>query len=60
MPLRILTQNLYNGRADPESLIRALDEYRPDIVAVQELAPNASRLLEAWGDNGLLNARNLR
>ncbi len=57
MPLRILTQNLYNGRAEPESLARALDEHRPDIVAVQELATNAARVLESWGHNGLLDPR---
>ena len=58
MPLRILTQNLYNGRAEPGSLTRALEEHRPDIVAVQELAANAVPVLEAWGDEGLLDPRN--
>lgn len=58
MPLRILTQNLYNGRADPESLAGVLDEYQPDIVAVQELSANAARVLESWGNHGLLDPRN--
>lgn len=57
MPLRIFTQNLYNGRAEPESLARVLEEHRPDIVAVQELSANAARVLESWGNNGLLDPR---
>ena len=55
MPLRILTQNLYNGRADPEGLRRALNRYEPDVVAVQELSPNAASVLQSWGDDGLLD-----
>jgi endonuclease/exonuclease/phosphatase family metal-dependent hydrolase len=57
MPLRILTQNLYNGRAEPGSLARVLDEHRPHIVAVQELSANAARVLQDWGDDGLLDPR---
>ena len=57
MPLRILTQNLYNGRVEPESLARALDEHQPHLVAVQELSLNAARVLDAWGDEGLLDPR---
>jgi endonuclease/exonuclease/phosphatase family metal-dependent hydrolase len=57
MPLRILTQNLYNGRADPEALGRLIEQLRPDVIAVQELSANAARVLEAWGDEGLLDPR---
>ena len=57
MPLRIFTQNLYNGRADPEALAGAIDEHEPDVIAVQELSPNAVGVLEAWGDDGLLDPR---
>lgn len=57
MPLRILTQNLYNGRAAPEALAAVLQEYQPDIVAVQELSANAARVLESWGHHGLLDPR---
>ena len=42
--LRVLSANLYNGRADPASLARLLDEMRPDVVAAQELAPNAAEV----------------
>jgi endonuclease/exonuclease/phosphatase family metal-dependent hydrolase len=38
--------NLFNGRADPESLRAVLAEHSPDVVAAQELAPNAARVLE--------------
>ena len=55
MPLRILTANLYTGRADPSSLAAVLDEVRPDVVAVQELSPNAAGVLEDWGSVRLLD-----
>ena len=43
---RILTANLYNGRADARSFGDVLDALAPDVVAVQELAPNAAREIE--------------
>jgi endonuclease/exonuclease/phosphatase (EEP) superfamily protein YafD len=57
MRLRILTQNLYNGRADVGSFMAALRSHRPDIVAVQELAPNAAEVLDEWGEAALLDPR---
>lgn len=40
--LRILTANLFNGRADPVEFGRLLDDLEPDVLAVQELAPNVA------------------
>ena len=40
--LRVLTANLFNGRAEPMQFGRLLDRVRPDVVAVQELAPNVA------------------
>ena len=47
MTIRIMTANLFNGRTRPDALARALDEIRPDIVACQELAPNAAAVIAA-------------
>lgn len=52
--LRVLTANLWNGRADPdrfEELLRALDL---DAVAVQELAPEQARAIERVLGHGKL------
>jgi endonuclease/exonuclease/phosphatase (EEP) superfamily protein YafD len=40
--LRILTANLFNGRAHPVEFGRLLDDVKPDVLAVQELAPNVA------------------
>ncbi|MDJ0954616.1 MAG: endonuclease/exonuclease/phosphatase family protein [Acidimicrobiia bacterium] len=55
MPLRILTANLYSGRADPAAFASALAATEPDIVAIQELAPNAAAVLADWGESRLLD-----
>ena len=57
MPLRILTQNLYNGRADPRSLDDALRVHAPDVVAVQELSIGGAKVLNDWGTTVLLDPR---
>lgn len=57
MPLRVLTQNLYNGGADPDDLARVLDLFEPDLVAVQELSANAAQVLEKWAEAALLDPR---
>ncbi len=44
-PLRIMTANLYNGRARPEALREAIEEVDPDVMAVQELSANAADVL---------------
>ena len=55
MPIRILTANLYNGRARPAAFAAALDEVQPDVVAVQELSENAAAVLGEWGMSRLLD-----
>lgn len=57
MRLRILTQNMYNGRGDPNSFVDALQTHRPDVVAVQELSGNAAEVLAGWGETTLLDPR---
>jgi len=57
MPLRILTINLFNGRADARSFAAALDKHVPDVVAVQELSDNAAEVLANWGTHRLLDPR---
>ncbi len=44
--LRIFTANLWNGKADPAALAGLLEETMPDVVAVQELSPNAAAVIE--------------
>jgi endonuclease/exonuclease/phosphatase (EEP) superfamily protein YafD len=55
VPLRILTANLYNGRAKPDGFAAALRSVRPDVVAVQELSENAAAVLADWGVSRLLD-----
>ncbi len=52
--LRIFTINLFNGLAQPEALAAALKTAAPDIVAVQELGPDAAEVLDATFPHGLL------
>lgn len=58
MSLRILTINLYNGRADADSLASILRVHSPDVVAAQELSANSAEVLAAWGSFHLLDSRN--
>lgn len=53
-PLRILTANLYNGRADPSALAELVQAHAPDVVAVQELAPEQAEALAAVLPHGVL------
>jgi endonuclease/exonuclease/phosphatase (EEP) superfamily protein YafD len=57
MKIRILTINMYNGRADATSLAAALEEHSPDVVAAQELASAGAEVLAEWGDDHLLDPR---
>jgi endonuclease/exonuclease/phosphatase (EEP) superfamily protein YafD len=47
-PLRILSANLYLGRADPQALVDFAQE-NADVVALQELTPGAVKRLSAMG-----------
>lgn len=57
MKLRVLTANLYNGRANPDSLSAVLQTYAPDVVAVQELSDNCTAVLADWSDTAHLDPR---
>jgi len=41
--LRVMTVNLNEGRADLPGLVRRIAETKPDVLAVQELTPDAAR-----------------
>lgn len=57
MTIRIMSANLFNGRTRPEALASALDEVEPDVVACQELAPNAAEVIADRFPHGTLEAR---
>lgn len=58
---RILTANLWNGKADPGAFARSVQEHRVDVAAVQELGEEQARALERALDHGKLEpARNYR
>jgi endonuclease/exonuclease/phosphatase family metal-dependent hydrolase len=56
-PLRILTANLYNGRARPDALRAVINEVDPDVMAVQELSPNAADVMVDVFPFGLFDPR---
>ena len=53
--VRIMTCNLYNGGADPAALRDVIAQYAPDVVAAQELAPNAAAVLAEALPHGFLD-----
>lgn len=52
--LRILSINLFNGGAQPEALADVLRSTAPDVVAAQELAPDAAAVLTAALPHGVV------
>lgn len=53
-PLRIMSANLQNGRANPESFRGVLERWAPDVVVTQELDPDCAVLLAASHPHGIL------
>lgn len=53
--MRLITFNLFNGRACPQSVADLIDRVRPDVVAAQEMAPNASAVISARFGHGRLD-----
>ena len=51
--MRIMTANLFNVNVSVDAFARALDEHRPDIVAIQELAQPAAAVLADRYDYGM-------
>ena len=55
--IRLLTANLYNGSASPDAFDALLRETNPDVLTVQELAPNAAWVIEEHMNFGLIEPR---
>lgn len=55
--LRLVTANLYNGKARPGAVADILDEWQPDLMAVQELAPNVVDVIAERLPFGMLVAK---
>lgn len=59
--LRIVSANLWNGHADPEAFARLVESLQPDVVAVQEIAPeHAEALARVMRHGALVPARDHR
>jgi endonuclease/exonuclease/phosphatase (EEP) superfamily protein YafD len=56
-PLRVLTANLNEGRADPWGVIDLIKRLRPDVVTLEELTPWLEESLDADGLGRLLPYR---
>ncbi|MBM7791258.1 endonuclease/exonuclease/phosphatase family protein [Tenggerimyces flavus] len=52
--LTVLTQNLEYGRADATALVREITRAKVDVVAIQELTPDAVKALQAAGIHKVL------
>lgn len=46
---RLLSANLYKGAGSPRALVRIIDEFDPDVIALQEQTPGYLRVLDAAG-----------
>jgi endonuclease/exonuclease/phosphatase (EEP) superfamily protein YafD len=57
LQLRILTANLWNGRAEPQALAEVIAATEPDAVLAQELSPDQASVIEARLPHGLLLPR---
>ena len=55
--LRVLSANLFNGRAAIGSLRKVLEHEHPDVAAFQELDPAAARIVERHFPYGRLDPR---
>jgi endonuclease/exonuclease/phosphatase family metal-dependent hydrolase len=49
VPLKVMTANLELGEADPDGLVELVREEEPDVLAVQELTPDATEGLRGAG-----------
>lgn len=50
--MRLLTANLYTGRASVSSFVEALETERPDVVVCQEVGTDAAEMLRARYSHG--------
>ncbi len=59
-PLTVMTANLRFGGADPDALVRLVRDHHVDVLATQELTPEAVARLHAAGLDGVLPYTALR
>lgn len=52
--MRVLTANLYTGRADVSSFEAVIDRERPDVVVCQEVGTDAAEMLERRFTHGVV------
>jgi endonuclease/exonuclease/phosphatase (EEP) superfamily protein YafD len=52
--LRVLSANVYRGKADPEQLVAMVERLDPDLLSIQELTPPYIRSLREAGMERLL------
>jgi endonuclease/exonuclease/phosphatase family metal-dependent hydrolase len=52
--IRLLTANLWNGRAELQALASVIAEHDPDVVLTQEMTPEQARVIERALPHGLL------
>lgn len=52
--IRLLTANLWNGRAEPAALADVIAERQPDVVLAQELSPEQANVIERALPHGIL------
>ena len=52
--MRVLTANLYTGRAIVSSFAAVLERERPDVVVCQEVGTDAARMLERRFAHGIV------
>jgi endonuclease/exonuclease/phosphatase family metal-dependent hydrolase len=57
--LRVMTANLYQGRADPATIVALVREHRVDVLSLQELTPEEVAKLDAAGLRRLLPYRDV-
>jgi endonuclease/exonuclease/phosphatase (EEP) superfamily protein YafD len=54
LTLRVLSLNVWKGRADPAAVVRAIERHQVDVLVVQELTPGMVRRLSEAGIGTLL------
>jgi endonuclease/exonuclease/phosphatase (EEP) superfamily protein YafD len=59
-PLKIMTINMLFGRADPQTIMKLVREFQPDVLSTQELTPGAVSDLDAAGLKDLMPHRVLQ
>jgi endonuclease/exonuclease/phosphatase (EEP) superfamily protein YafD len=59
LTLRVLTQNVLGGAADPAAVVRAVERHQVDVLVVEELTPGMVQRLADAGLDTLLPYRHL-